>query len=100
MGKDLVEPDWSPLTTAEVRAVLACYDSRDLGGPGPDAVVTWRSPRPMSAAGLVRWPGHDHAGGSDRGDGSLFVKRHDPRVRSTGQLTAEHAFISYLRDHG
>ncbi len=44
------------------------------------AAVTWRSPRPMSAAGLVRQAG-----------GGVFVKRHDPRVRSTAQPAAEHA---------
>jgi Ser/Thr protein kinase RdoA (MazF antagonist) len=92
MGKDLVEPDWSPLTTTEVRAVLGYYRPRDLGGPVSDAVVTWRSPRPMSAAGLVRWP-------RDAG-AELFVKRHDPRVRTVAQLAPEHAFVAYLRGHG
>lgn len=93
MGKELVQPDWSPLTTDEVRAVLGCYQARDLGGPPGEAVVAWRSPRPMSAAGLVGWPGN---GGGRR----LFVKRHDPRVRTTGQLAAEHDFIGYLRGSG
>jgi Ser/Thr protein kinase RdoA (MazF antagonist) len=95
MGKELVEPDWSPLTTDEVRAVLGCYLRRDLGGPPAEAVVTWRSPRPMSAAGLVGWPGT-----GDGGDRRLFVKRHDPRVRTAPQLTAEHDFIAYLRGSG
>jgi Ser/Thr protein kinase RdoA (MazF antagonist) len=97
MGKELVEPHWSPLTTAEVQAVLDHYQPRDLGGPVPEAVVTWRSPRPMSAAGLVRWAG-DGAGDGRAGDGSLFVKRHDPRVRTVAQLAPEHAFVTYLRD--
>ncbi len=98
MGKEQVEPDWSPLTTAEVQAVLDHYQPRDLGGPVSEAVVTWRSPRPMSAAGLVRWAGDGHAG--DGGDGSLFVKRHDPRVRTVAQLASEHAFAAYLRGQG
>lgn len=98
MGRELVEPDWSPLTTDEVRAVLGYYPASDLGGPPAEAVVGWRSPRPMSAAGLVRWPGGGHG---DENDGrSLFVKRHDPRVRTAGQLTAEHDFIAYLRGSG
>ena len=32
MGKELVEPDWSPLTSTEVRTVLARYPQP---GPGP-----------------------------------------------------------------
>ena len=43
----------------------------------------------MSAAALVRRPG-----------GDVFVKRHDPRVRTARQLAAEHAFLTYLREHG
>jgi len=81
MGKDPAVPDWPPLTTAEVTAVLARYAID--GSPA----VTWRSPRPMSAAALVRRPVED---GGDSGDsGDVFVKRHDPRVRSLGQLAAE-----------
>ncbi len=89
MGKELAEPDWAPLTAAEVVPVLARYG---LPGPGhvvAGAAVTWRSPRPMSAAGLVRQAG-----------GDVFVKRHDPRVRSAAQLAAEHAFIAHLRARG
>jgi Ser/Thr protein kinase RdoA (MazF antagonist) len=88
MGKDLVEPDWSPLTGDEVTSVLSRYPPGP-GNGGPGAVVTWHSPRPMSAAGLVHRPG-----------GDVFVKRHDSRVRTTTQLAAEHAFISHLREHG
>ena len=84
MGKELVMPDWSPLASAEVHPVLACYPQ-----PGGDEMITWRSPRPMSAAGLVR-----------RGGVDLFVKRHHVRVRTTAQLAVEHAFIGHLRAHG
>ena len=74
MGKELVEPDWTPLTGEEVSAVLARYPGRAAGGlAGNGAVVAWSSPRPMSAAGLVR-----------HGDGTVFVKRHHTRVRSAG----------------
>jgi Ser/Thr protein kinase RdoA (MazF antagonist) len=85
MGLELVEPDWPPLTAGEVAAVLAAWD----GGAAAGAAVTWRSPRPMSAAGLVELPGR-----------GVFVKRHHRRVRSPGQLAAEHAFAGHLRARG
>src|SRR5258705_351250 len=81
MGKELAEPDWSPLTSAEVHTVLAAYP-----WPGGDELITWRSPRPMSAAGLVR-----------RGGADLFVKRHHVRGRTSAQLAVEHEFIGHLR---
>jgi Ser/Thr protein kinase RdoA (MazF antagonist) len=110
MGKELVEPDWSPLTSTEVRTVLARYPQPAVrpvlagipgtvpeGIPGTtpagtsagDEMITWRSPRPMSAAALVR-----------RGGVDLFVKRHHVRVRTPAQLAVEHAFIGHLRAHG
>jgi Ser/Thr protein kinase RdoA (MazF antagonist) len=84
MGTEPAEPDWSPLTGAETAAVLAHYPGGDTG-----VSVTWRSPRPMSAAALVR-----------RGGDVLFVKRHDVRVRTARQLAAEHAFAGHLRARG
>jgi Ser/Thr protein kinase RdoA (MazF antagonist) len=84
MGKDLVVPDWSPLASAEVHLVLARYPQ-----PGGDEMIIWRSPRPMSAAGLIR-----------RGGVDLFVKRHHVRVRTPAQLAVEHAFIGHLRARG
>ena len=90
MGKELVEPDWAPLTGDEVSAVLARYAGWGTGGAaGTGTIVAWSSPRPMSAAGLVR-----------HGDGAVFVKRHHTRVRSAGQFAAEHAFAAHLRAHG
>ena len=99
MGKNLVEPDWSPLSRDEVSAVLAQFTTPATGqarspGAGPDdagggTVVTWRSPRPMSAAALV-----------NRGGGAVFVKRHHTRVRSAAQLAAEHAFAAHMAAHG
>jgi Ser/Thr protein kinase RdoA (MazF antagonist) len=90
MGKELVEPDWSPLTAAEVHEVLASYlpPGPAWRNPGHD-LITWRSPRPMSAAALVHWMGR-----------TVFVKRHDVRVRTSGQLAAEHRFIGHLRARG
>ena len=84
MGKALVEPDWPPLTAEEVSAVLSRYRL-----PGGTAVVRWRSPRPMSAAALVRC-----------GAAEVFVKRHHVLVRTAGQLAAEHALAGHLRAHG
>lgn len=84
MGTELVEPDWPPLTDEEMRALLARYP-----GVARDAVVTWRSPRPMSAAGLVA-----------TGDTTVFVKRHDPRVRTPRQLAVEHALAAHLARRG
>src|SRR5215472_13134947 len=78
-GKALVEPDWPPLTDDEVSAVLARY-----GRPAATA-VSWRSPRPMSAAALVR-----------HGDEEVFVKRHHRLVRTAGQLAAEHALAAHV----
>jgi Ser/Thr protein kinase RdoA (MazF antagonist) len=87
MGTDLTEPDWTPLTDPEVRSVLAHYPGP--ANPAGETVITWRSPRPMSAAALAR-----------RGGQTWFVKRHDARVRTAGQLAAEHAFAGHLRARG
>jgi Ser/Thr protein kinase RdoA (MazF antagonist) len=97
MGRELAEPDWAPLTGDEASAVLAGYGvptGHSLAAgrtghpvtPGAGTIVAWSSPRPMSAAGLVR-----------HGTGTVFVKRHHVRVRSSGQLAAEHAFATHLR---
>jgi len=89
MGKDPVEPDWLPLTEDEAGAVLARYGEPGTGPDGERAEITWWSPRPMSAAALVR-------GTATR----VFVKRHDLRVRTAAQLAAEHAFAAHLRGRG
>ena len=88
MGRDLAEPDWPPLVDEEVDLVLAHYDVAGAGRP-PRPVIRWRSPRPMSAAALVR------CGGAE-----AFVKRHHVAVRTAAQLAAEHAFADHLRAHG
>ena len=87
MGRELAEPDWPPLTDDELRGVLG--RAGDPGGLGRQPVVTWRSPRPMSAAALVR-----------HGDATVVVKRHHLSVRTPAQLAAEHAFASHLRMRG
>jgi Ser/Thr protein kinase RdoA (MazF antagonist) len=95
MGKDLVAADWPPLTDDEVGVVLAAYPACGDGRSGAQPVVTWRSPRPMSAAGLVRCGPGDGPPGH-----CVFVKRHHAAVRSTGQLITEHALATYLRLRG
>ncbi|MFJ2237267.1 phosphotransferase enzyme family protein [Streptomyces sp. NPDC087859] len=77
MGTDPVEPDWAPLTDAEVTEVV-----------GPSQVV-WRSPRPLSAAAVVERDGR-----------RLFVKRHHTAVRTLEGLAEEHAFLRHLRERG
>ena len=86
MGRDLAEPDWLPLTDDELRGILG---RADPGGLGRRPAVTWRSPRPMSAAALVR-----------HGDATVFVKRHHVSVRTPEQLAAEHDFATHLRTRG
>ncbi len=77
LGTDPVEPDWPPLTDAEVT---------DIVGP---AHVVWRSPRPLSAAAVV-----------ERSHHRLFVKRHHTSVRTPEGLAEEHAFLRHLRLRG
>jgi Ser/Thr protein kinase RdoA (MazF antagonist) len=80
----LVEPDWPPLTVAEVRALLDRFDE----GEGPVEILS-ASPRPFSAAGVVRTR-----------RGKLFVKRHHRLVRDGEGLHEEHRFMAHLRDAG
>ncbi|HEX4790729.1 MAG TPA: hypothetical protein VH372_19875, partial [Actinospica sp.] len=75
MGTAPAAPDWPPLTLAELDALLERY---------PEARgalrVEWRSPRPLSAAALVR-----AVSGAE-----LFVKRHHVSVRTVRGLEEEH----------
>lgn len=84
MDGSLVEPDWPPLETAEVRALLAEYP-RLAGG----AEILSASPRPFSAASVVR-------AGRER----VFVKRHARSVRDREGLLEEHGFLSHLLAQG
>ena len=63
--------------------------TRAPAGAGAKALL-WRSPRPLSAAGLVE---------TTLG-GSVFIKRHHRSVRSVAGLREEHAFLAHLRDNG
>ncbi len=87
MANDLVTPDWPAITESEAVEVLAHFT--DDRAKASAAAVTWRSPRPMSAAALVTL-----------GDATYFVKRHDARVRSSERLALEHAFARHLRARG
>ena len=89
MGQTLVEADWPTLTDNEVRAVLRHFDQHEGVSASQAAVVTWRSPRPMSAAALVHFA-----------DETVFVKRHHVAVRTPERLRVEHQFSSYLRARG
>ena len=77
LSGDLVAPDWPPLVLDELADVL------------PARRIRWTSPRPLSAAALV-----------ETGDGTVFVKRHDVRVRDLAGLAEEHAFAAHLRAAG
>ena len=87
MAADLVDGDWPAITELEARDVLVDFE---LGTAHPaDAEIAWRSPRPMSAAAIVRL-----------GDRSVFLKRHHASVRDADRLALEHRFIGHLADRG
>ena len=84
MDGTLVEPDWPPLTLAEVRTLLARFP----GLTEPIEILS-ASPRPLSAAGVVSTSG-----------GRVFIKRHHRTVRDAEGLLEEHRFLSQLLAHG
>ncbi|MEI7036215.1 phosphotransferase enzyme family protein [Fulvimonas yonginensis] len=84
LASDDVAPDWPPLAPAELATLLRQYPAL-----GPAGAITWHSPRPLSAAALVRTAG-----------GTVFVKRHHHSVRTPSTLGEEHAFMARLRTAG
>ena len=80
----LVEPDWPPLTLAEVRALLGQFP-----GCGEPIRILSVSPRPLSAASVVATR-----------NGRVFVKRHHRTVRNKEGLLEEHRFLEYLLANG
>jgi Ser/Thr protein kinase RdoA (MazF antagonist) len=84
MDGTLVEPDWPPLTHAEVRALLAGFPA--LGEP---IEIVSASPRPLSAAGVV-----------SAASGRVFIKRHHRTVRDAEGLLEEHRFLAHLHARG
>jgi Ser/Thr protein kinase RdoA (MazF antagonist) len=89
MGPELCEADWPALTNDEVRTVLNRFERHAGAGSSRDAAISWHSPRPMSAAAIVRFA-----------DGEVFVKRHHVAVRAPERLRVEHEFARYLRARG
>ena len=83
LNNDWVEPDWPFLTLAELDELLRRFP--DAGGA---VRVDTYSPRPFSAASVVSTP-----------HGRVFVKRHHESVRNREELTEEHNFLRYLREH-
>ncbi|MBR7832826.1 phosphotransferase [Actinospica durhamensis] len=85
MGSEPAETDWPPLNPVELDLLLRGY---------PEAAgasrVEWHSPRPLSAAALVR-----------TGLGTqVFVKRHHISVRTPASLGEEHRFLEHLVANG
>lgn len=76
----LVEPDWAPFTIEELHPLLAEYPAA-----GTPLEILFASPRPLSAAGVVR---------TERG--RVFVKRHARVVRDKEGLREEHRFMEHL----
>ncbi|MCU1646568.1 MAG: hypothetical protein JWN03_6843 [Nocardia sp.] len=80
MGSDpLVGPDWPPLTGPEITTLLDA-----------DAVIEWRSPRPLSATAQART-----ASGL-----SVIIKRLPRTLRDATALAEEHGFMNHLRENG
>jgi Ser/Thr protein kinase RdoA (MazF antagonist) len=84
MDGRLVEPDWAPLTLAEVRALLGQFP-----GCGEPIEILSVSPRPFSAASVVAAAGR-----------RVFVKRHHRTVRDREGLLEEHRFLNHLLGAG
>jgi Ser/Thr protein kinase RdoA (MazF antagonist) len=84
MDGTLVEPDWPPLTLAEVRVLLAKFP----GLAEPFEILSV-SPRPLSAAGVV-----------NTARGRVFIKRHHRTVRDAEGLLEEHRFLAHLHAAG
>jgi Ser/Thr protein kinase RdoA (MazF antagonist) len=84
MDGTLVAPDWPALTLAELRELFKRFPA--LAGAVEVLTV---SPRPFSAAGLVKTAA-----------GPVFVKRHARTVRDRHGLAEEHRFMAHLHQHG
>ena len=98
MDGSLVDPDWPPLTLAELRPLLAQFP--DLGEP---TQILSTSPRPFSAAGVVATRSGRGAHGQafvPGVEGRVFIKRHQRAVRDREGLLEEHRFLSHLLTHG
>lgn len=90
MALEEVEPDWPPLTDNEIHALFERVGAPLAGLPPAEAKIVWHSPRPFSAAALVRLSGA----------GTIVVKRHHVNVRDAVALAREHDFMSWLAERG
>ena len=85
MGSEPAEADWPALHPMDLELLLRTYpEARGL------AEVEWHSPRPLSAAALVRTSAGTR----------LFVKRHHCSVRGRRSMEEEHHFLAHLLAHG
>lgn len=84
MDGSLVEPDWQPLTLAELRVLFARFSAA-----GEPIEIAFASPRPLSAAAMVRTRNR-----------TVFVKRHARSVRDGEGLREEHRLVAHLRANG
>lgn len=84
MGIEMEAPVWPAITPDEAEAVLAHFPQA-----GRLIALSWHSPRPFSAATLVKADG-----------GTFILKRHHWRLRSPAALAQEHGFMAHLRATG
>lgn len=84
MGTARKEADWPDIKDTELEVVLHHFPRA-----GTLQAILWRSPRPFSAAAIIRT---DH--------GMLFVKRHGLALRTPRNLEEEHALIRHLKQEG
>lgn len=84
MDGALAEHDWPPLALDELHPLL-----HEFPTVGAAAEILSVSPRPFSAAGLVRTT-----------RGKVFIKRHHRSVRDREGLLEEHRFLAHLHAHG
>lgn len=84
LANDQVAADWPALSEAELAWLRHHYPALEDG-----CDVLWHSPRPFSAAALVR-----------SGPRRYLVKRHHARVRTAALLGEEHRFIAHLAAAG
>lgn len=84
MGIELAAPTWPAITVVEAEAALGHFPAA-----GGMVALEWHSPRPFSAAALVR-----------TADSAFILKRHHRSVRSPETLAAEHRFITHLAARG
>ena len=84
MDGTLVKPDWPPLRHDEISSLLRRFPA--LHGP---VRIASRSPRPLSAAGVVATRA-----------GKVFIKRHHRAVRDREGLLEEHRFLAHLASVG